>query len=378
MHFVLILFLVLLYLIMEKVLHDRRVKRIPIRIHVNGTRGKSSVVRLIAAALREAGVRTLAKTTGIHPLLIYPDGHEERIRRRGPSRIQEQMGFIRKAAKMKVDAVVVECMALDPPLQFCSETKMIKSTVGVITNVRQDHFEAMGRNLDSIAQSLSQTIPRDGILVTADQRYFNFFRSEGGLKNTGVFLAYDLDADLKDDQEGSLIFRENTAIARKVCSLLGEMPFFGISDQGSSGVIKVKQDDTTIYFIDAFSANDIDSTKIIQDMRLKEKGCPRPFIALLNNRADRPLRMLSFAFFLSHEPVYDYIMLIGDHQRMVKRHILKRSKRDNIVLLKSRKPEDLIEEIYRKISRPEFTLVGMGNEKGPGEEISRFFTRMTH
>ena len=32
--------------------HQRNVKAIPIRIHVNGTRGKSSVTRLIAAGLR--------------------------------------------------------------------------------------------------------------------------------------------------------------------------------------------------------------------------------------------------------------------------------------------------------------------------------------
>src|SRR5512136_871056 len=96
----------------------RRLKGIPIRIHVNGTRGKSSVVRLIAAALREAGIRTLAKTTGTLPTLIHPDGREEAIRRRGPSRIQEQIGFIKKAARMRVEAVVVECMALDPSLQF--------------------------------------------------------------------------------------------------------------------------------------------------------------------------------------------------------------------------------------------------------------------
>ena len=44
--------------------HARNVARIPIRVHVNGTRGKSSVTRLIAAGLRAGGVRTFAKTTG--------------------------------------------------------------------------------------------------------------------------------------------------------------------------------------------------------------------------------------------------------------------------------------------------------------------------
>jgi hypothetical protein len=39
--------------VFEYRIHARQIASIPIRIHVNGTRGKSSVVRLIAAAMRE-------------------------------------------------------------------------------------------------------------------------------------------------------------------------------------------------------------------------------------------------------------------------------------------------------------------------------------
>ena len=35
----------------ELAAHRRRLKQIPVRIHVNGTRGKSSVARLIAAGV---------------------------------------------------------------------------------------------------------------------------------------------------------------------------------------------------------------------------------------------------------------------------------------------------------------------------------------
>ena len=48
----------------EIFIHKKSIANIPIRIHVNGIRGKSSVVRLIAAGLREGGLRTFAKTTG--------------------------------------------------------------------------------------------------------------------------------------------------------------------------------------------------------------------------------------------------------------------------------------------------------------------------
>ena len=47
--------------------HRRHLKAIPVRIHVNGTRGKSSVTRLIAAGLRQAGMIACAKTTGTLP-----------------------------------------------------------------------------------------------------------------------------------------------------------------------------------------------------------------------------------------------------------------------------------------------------------------------
>ena len=51
----------------ESLVHRRCLSKIPYRIHVNGTRGKSSVTRLIAAGLREGGIRTCAKTTGTLP-----------------------------------------------------------------------------------------------------------------------------------------------------------------------------------------------------------------------------------------------------------------------------------------------------------------------
>jgi len=371
MYFVAIFFIVTSFLIVEKILHDRRLRRIPIRIHVNGTRGKSSVTRLIAAALREAGIKTLAKLTGDHPILIYPDGHEEIIRRRGASRIQEQFKVIRKSAKMNVEALVVECMAIDPHLQFVSETKVIKSTIGVITNVRRDHMEVMGKDLDDIAASLSQSIPRNGLLVTADTHYFNYFKSQSAKKNTRAYL---VESQTSGEKRTS-IFEENLLVARKICSLLGVSARDALRDDVSEIVpsrVIIKDGKRTIHFIDAFSANDIDSTRIIQQMTLDGKYCPRPFIALLNNRSDRPLRMLSFASLLSDEPVYDYIMLIGAHKGMAKRSIHGKVKKENIIPLRSQEAEKLIDEICQRISSSEFTVVGMGNAKGIGGELSRF------
>jgi len=121
--------------------------------------------------LRRAGIRTFAKTTGDHPEIILPDGRPTRIRRRGSARIQEQVAFIAAAARENAGAVVVECMALEPHLQDVSERAMVRSTIGVITNVRPDHFEVMGRSLDQVAQALRGTIPAGAVLVTESGPY---------------------------------------------------------------------------------------------------------------------------------------------------------------------------------------------------------------
>src|SRR5690606_34989028 len=97
--------------------HMENLRRIPIRIHVNGTRGKSSVTRLIAAALREAGLLTCAKTTGTLARMILPDGREVPIFRPAGANIIEQGRIVGAAAAYGAQALVVECMALQPELQ---------------------------------------------------------------------------------------------------------------------------------------------------------------------------------------------------------------------------------------------------------------------
>ncbi len=366
------------FLLWEKIVHDRRVRSIPIRIHVNGTRGKSTVTRLIARALREKGIRCLAKVTGETPCLILPDGREEVIRRRAPSRIQEQMGFMKKAAAIEAQAVVVECMALDPWLQWTSEAGMIRSTLGVITNVRRDHLEVMGQNADEIAEALSQTIPEGGILITGDQTYYPYFEGKAKEKGTRALWADGLGDGPEYGETGMPFERENVAVARKACLQFGMDDSLGFGAEGSDperspSIFKGKIDDRTLYFIDAFRANDIDSTRMIQQALLDPNHYPRPHVAILNNRADRPLRMVSFASYLGAEKGFDYVFLTGDHQRLARRYLNRAGRKEKIQTLKGHGGEELIREIGQNIQSSTFTILGMGNFKGSGEEISRFF-----
>ena len=245
MYFQLCPLILISHLVAEKIFHDPRVKRIPIRIHVNGTRGKSSVVRLIAEVLRKAGITTLAKVTGTEPALVFPDGHEERIERRGPSRIQEQVWLIKRAARLSVEAIVVECMAIEPrTLNLPPRLNMLKSTIGVITNVRPDHFEVMGETLDLIQPIRSvKSIGLPRALVTGDARYFPLF--EKSVKSG--YKAHLVEPDRTNTQtpgESSLtIHGELLSIVKKYVPDRGNVSLHpGDVDQRDSGERRRQRD----------------------------------------------------------------------------------------------------------------------------------------
>lgn len=372
--------LILAYLVAERIRHERRLERIPIRIHVNGTRGKSSVTRLIAAALRRSGIQTLAKTTGTLPRLILPDGSEETIRRRSPASILEQMTVVKRADRLSARAIVIECMALDPELQFISEAAMIRSTVGVIANVRPDHFEVMGGCLDDVAEALSRSIPARGDLVCGDRRYYSLFSEVASRQGSRAVLAGDA-SSAGEDRPGRIgLFRENIAIARSVCSLLGLDPAIvdsclddaAVAGEGV-GVFRIPVGGKAVHFIDVFGANDVVSTRIIQEWALEQNACPRPWIALFNNRADRPLRMKSFADDLLAGFPYDTIALAGEGRSLARRYLRGRVPEKEVVVLSSIRPQRLLDELLRAKNWKECTIVGMGNEKGAGGSLSRYF-----
>ena len=172
-----LIILVIVFLLIEYQTHYVYLNSIPVRIHVNGTRGKSSVTRLIAGALREHGLKTFAKTTGTLPRMIMDDGIEYPIYRPAGPNIIEQLRIVALAAKNKADALVIECMALQPKLQSIVALKFVSATHGVITNARADHLDIMGPTEKDVVMALLGTVPTKTTLYTAEQDYHAEFRA---------------------------------------------------------------------------------------------------------------------------------------------------------------------------------------------------------
>jgi gamma-polyglutamate synthase len=201
----------LLFLLLRAIRLRTALKSVPMRIHVGGTRGKSSVCRLVAAALRASGIRTVAKTTGTAPILILPDGAERPWRRFGPASIGEQRRFALLASRLEARASVLECMAIRPELIAASERDLVRATIAVITNIRADHLEDTPSSA-AVAEGFLGLVPRNGVVVVGEDALLPALRDRAGERGTKVVAVRisGLSADAA-----------NRAIASAVCEAAG-------------------------------------------------------------------------------------------------------------------------------------------------------------
>lgn len=308
--------------------HAERLAQTPIRIHVNGIRGKSTVTRLIAGALREAGIETVAKTTGTAAAVILADGSERSLRRRGAASILEQIDVVARFVRPSTAALVMECMALKPAYQDVAERKMVRSTIGVITNVREDHQDVMGETLEEIARSLMSTCPRDGMLVTAEQNPKVLAVMREGARARGTRLLVVDPGEVSDAQMARfpyLAFKENVAIAIAVARLAGvddqHTALNGMvaaaPDPGVTRLRTFRERGKEITWANLFAVNDRESTVAVVDRLVAVLPEGTTTVGILNNRLDRGRRALQFADIAALDLQFDYLVTFGAYERCV-------------------------------------------------------------
>jgi len=353
--------------------HDARLRSIPIRVHVNGIRGKSTLVRYIAAALREGGIETIAKTTGSATRVIYPDGTEAPVERTGAPTIIEQIGVLREAVRPSTQAIVIECMALQTEYQRVSEERMIRATDGVIANVRRDHVEQLGYELPQIARSLSNTAPWQAPLYTAesDPEILAVLDEEAQRKG-GRLVAVSSEDLTKDEKAsfGPLAFAENIAIALAIAMRHGvdrEVALRGMRkaapDPGASRVHRHQIGDREIYWIDLFGVNDVPSAHLNIDKISDWLFDDTKVVFVLNNRADRQHRTLQFAKLVAEHEAPDRILLVGENRSILRDTINARgagAKLEDLDLAGVESPEHLAKRIGLEAS-DSIALIGLAN-----------------
>ncbi|MBU1898387.1 poly-gamma-glutamate synthase PgsB [Myxococcota bacterium] len=369
---------------LESARHRCALKRLKFRVHVNGTRGKSSVVRLIAAGLRAGGLRTCAKTTGTLARVILPDARELPVFRPRRANIIEQIRIVRAAVEAEAEALVIECMALQPELQWLSEDRFVKATHAVITNARPDHLDVMGPTEDDVPWALSGMIPPKGKLYTAERRHLKVFQEAAADRGAEVLpvTLEDIEAVTEEEMGGFpyLEHRDNVALALRICAELGvdrrkalEGMWAASPDPGAMTEHVVEFFGRRIYFVNGFAANDPESTEYIWQLNLDRHPEVKRRVALFNCRADRVdrSRQLGTACVSWTQP--DHIVLMGEDTYTFSRAAIAAGMPpERMIHAEGRTIEQLF-EIFIGLVGPSGLVMGMGNIGGQGLAMTRYF-----
>ncbi|MFO1185809.1 MAG: poly-gamma-glutamate synthase PgsB [Bauldia sp.] len=340
--------------------HRRNIRAIPVRIHVAGTRGKSTTTRLIAAGLRAAGRRVMAKTTGSEARIILPDGSEEAWPRRGPAAIAEQRQFFARAVRLGVDTVVVECMAIRPEFLWASERHLVRATTTVVTNTRADHYEDVGDREEAMADALAWVVPPEGRLVA----------SREAVAALSVRVAERQAEIVEVDTAGLDPLAADRALAVAVCAAHGAAGPAVLSamersapDPGLYFERPLAVDGKSLRFANAFACNDVDS--FAQAWNAHRES---PAVVLFNARHDRPLRTRHFLdYFAAQRPV-PLVFVAGD--RSAAAWAQRRAGGKTVRRLRARTPSAALAEVAAAAPAGA-TIWGVGNYHGLGAELIR-------
>jgi gamma-polyglutamate synthase len=315
----------------ERVRHRRSVERVPLRVSVNGSRGKSTVTRLLAGALTAGGRRPLAKTTGTEARLVRAwSGEEEDIHRRpeGPN-IGEQRALMRQAAHEEADSVVAECMALNPDYQESFHNELLAANVLVVTSVLDDHLDVMGPTTRDVAEVFAETIPPGGTLVVAPGAYTDVFRAVADERGATLLLADPnaVDPTLLRGFD-HLVFAEHVALVLALTDHLDisrDDALAGMraapADPFATRLLPVGDPGAPALFVNAFPANDPVSTLAVWE-RVRDRGYPdEKLVVVMNCRGDRGERTRQFADEVLPNLPIDTLVVVGEETRPVLRAV---------------------------------------------------------
>ncbi|MBS4206730.1 poly-gamma-glutamate synthase PgsB [Bacillus sp. FJAT-50079] len=370
--------LIFAYGVWEQRKHQKNIDSIPIRVNVNGIRGKSTVTRLITGVIKEAGYKTVGKTTGTSARLIYWHTRDEEpiIRRREGPNIGEQRRVVDKAAKLGTEALVSECMAVNPDYQITFQKKMVQANIGVIVNVLEDHMDVMGPTLDEVAEAFLATIPYNGHLITIDGPYLDYFQSVAQKRNTKVIVADN--SKITDEylrKFDYMVFPDNASLALAVAEALNipeEVAFQGMlnahPDPGAMRITKIGDMKAPSFLVNGFAANDASSTLRIWE-RVEEIGYPTDSpIVIMNCRQDRVDRTEQFARDVLPYIETDILVVIGEttspiidayHEGLIRAN--------HIWDLEGSSTEDIIHKLTPELHHR--VVYGVGNIHGAAEPL---------
>jgi len=274
---------------------------------VTGSRGKSSIVRLLHAALNDAGLSTHARITGMVPRELGPDGPQPILRSSG-AHVEEMRWWLR-CLPPSAEGIVLENSAISPEFQGLA-ARWLRPDITVLANTLPDHQEAWGPTPACAAEAQAAGIPRGGrVVLPAGLQSDEHLRGLLERRRCAIVFADsapDAGADYRADNLG-------LALATVECLGFATAPAL-------QAMLRLPRDRYDFHVANcggaevaiAFSANDIASTRtLFRSLSWSEQETRLVY----NHRRDRPGRLESFVSWLDNSR-WREVLIIGDKPRI--------------------------------------------------------------
>jgi uncharacterized protein YegP (UPF0339 family) len=273
--------------------HRRALGRMNTRIAVAGSRGKTSTTRRLDDVFNRRGYDTLTKITGNHPTLIH-NGEVHPIERVGPrTTLYENISVVGEFAP-ELDAYAADDIGIFENQGLTEYTtrlinqQLIDPDIVVLTNVRQDHNDTLGKTRSNIARSFARSISAGTHVVSGEQHpvLHDYIREE--VERRGGTIEQ---VEIPDRHDG-MLGAETAHALDAVLTHLDESPL--PAGELDAYVDAIQPEWTRLAHGRVFNAaevNDVESTEMVRQALVDDETI-LPFVYL---RRDRRGRTASFA-----------------------------------------------------------------------------------
>jgi poly-gamma-glutamate synthase PgsB/CapB len=269
-------------------------------------------------------------------------------------------------------------MSLQPENHLAESRQILQPTHVAITNARLDHTEVMGETVEEIASVLALDVTR-GSAVYIPQMSLPAPIAEAAHRRGAKLFPVPAGQGVRfygAPGQGSE-FTENIDL---VCAIALSMNIDdgtiqrGLEqtrhDIGRLGIWQTGIESRTVFFVNAFAANDPESTfAVLSKVRAQVPG-NLEVTGILNLRQDRGARTLQWIGALKERgDAFHRLFVTGGHSAVLARTIPAAR------ILKRGTPLKMTEEIVSGLAGSAIVF-GFGNIKGPGLELSKYWSRL--
>ncbi len=328
-------------------------------------------------------------------MLLFPDGSEQELNRRGCPSILEQRKVLQQASRLSVDAVVCEMMGIRPEILAVESSQILQPQILILTNALPDHIEHWGAGADSSALCLSAAIPRSATVFVPEEENCPIWLETSARQGSklvkvrateGNSLAENTgDPEPSARSEPGLEYAANQRLVMAVGKFLGiDSPLLRkgmqrqVPDLGALRIWQFSLPDSGMEWlcVNAFAANDPTSTRQVLS-KLKDLGLTAySILGILNLRRDRADRTLQWLeAFLQHDfPEIQNLYVTGDHSRAFVRRMVSKKAGPELSALPSLPPSELMKALAQEKPTPAL-LLGLGNMQGLGRNLVEFWEK---